>query len=202
MKHFLIILLLFSTPAYCQNEEIYKLTFSDTSNFRLLTYLDHTQPPKYVIIDTTGLWRTNRFWLKELDDKSVQQIKRMQAAEHHPYNHTYLFKDTTLDRIISDSGKMSLSSYAGNLKSKKLTLKGKNYSTISSSRNIKGFYFLATEPIITYDMKYAFIDIVVCYKDKQKQDLNETYFGTICVIYEKQQDNKWKKIKVKNHLIL
>jgi len=74
--------------------------------------------------------------------------------------------------------------------------------TIVSSRNIKGFYFVTTEPVYSSDMKYAFIDLTVFYKDKFKQDLNETYFGTVCIVYKKEQNNKWKKIKVKNHLIL
>src|SRR5215203_4139269 len=145
MRHFLIIaLLLFTTSSFCQSDEIYKLTFSDTSNFSLTTYLDHTRPTKYFIIDTTDTWRIERFWLKELNDKSNQIIKRMESDEHHSYNHTYLFRDSTLDKIISDNEKMSLSHKSGTFKSKKIALKGKNYSTLSSSRAIKGFYFVTT----------------------------------------------------------
>jgi hypothetical protein len=203
MRHlFIILLLLLTATSFCQSDEIYKLTFGDTSNFRLTTYLDHKRPAKFFVIDTTDTWRTERFWLRELNEKSTQVIKRMEGDEHHPYNHTYLFRDTTLDRLISASEKKSLSQKSGTLKSKRIALKGKNYLTVSSSRNIKGFYFVTTKPVFTSDMKYAFIDMVVFYKENLNQDLNETYFGTICVAYEKQQDNKWKKIKVKNHLIL
>ena len=126
----------------------------------------------------------------------------MKGDEHHPYNHTYLFKDTTLNMLINDNENKSLSQKAGTLKSRKIVLNGKNYLTVSNSKNIKGFYFVTSEPVLTNDKKYAFIDIVVFHKDYLKQNLDETYFGTICIIYEKQQDNNWKKIRVKNYLIL
>ena len=203
MRHlFFILLLLHSATSFCQSDEIYKLTFGDTSNFTLTTYLDHKRPVNFFIIDTTDTWRTERFWLKELNKKSAKVIRRLEGDEHHPYNHTYLFTDTSLDRLISESEKKSLSQKSGALKSKRIALNEENYLTVSSSSNIKGFYFVTTEPVFTTDMKYAFIDMVVFYKEELKQDLNETYFGTICVAYEKQQNNKWKKIKVRNHLIL
>jgi hypothetical protein len=201
----LLLFLLFSIFAinsFAQSDEIYKLTFSDTSNFRITTYLDHKRPTKYFIIDTTGTWRKERFWLNEPNPKSAQAIIRMERDEHHPYNHTYLFKDTALDVLMNDSEKQSLSQKAEILKSKKIALNGQHYSTVSNSKNIKGFYFVITEPIFTKDQNFAFIDMIVFYKENRKQDLNETYFGTICVIYEKQPDNKWKKIKLRNHLIL
>jgi len=203
MRHFLsLLLLLFATTSFCQRDEIYNLAFSDTSNFKLTTYLNHKQPVKIFIIDTTGTWRKERFWLNELDKESTHAIKQMQSDEHHPYNHTFLFKDTTLDRLISDNEKKALREKAGAFTPKKIVLKGKNYVTVSSSKNLKGFYFVTTEPVFTNDTRYAFIDMVVFYKDKLKQDLNGTYFGTICIVYEKQPDNTWKKIKVRNYLIL
>jgi hypothetical protein len=203
MRHLLFILFLFFiSTSYCQSYEIYKLTFSDTSNFRITTFLDHKKPTTLFIIDTTNTWLTERFWLKELNAKSAHAIKQMEGDEHHPYNHTYLFRDIKLDQLINDKEKKSLSQRAGALKSRKIALKGKNYLTISSSRNIKGFYFVTTEPVFTRDKKYAFNDLLVFHKDKLKQDLNETYFGTICVVYQAQADRKWKRIEVRNNLIL
>jgi hypothetical protein len=101
--------------------------------------------------------------------ESPQVIMRMEADEHHPYHHTYLFRDTTLNNFISDNEKKSLSQKAKTLKSKKIVLKEKNYLTVSNSKNIKGFYFVTTETILANDQKYAFIDMVVFYKDNPKQ---------------------------------
>ncbi len=126
----------------------------------------------------------------------------MENDEHHPYNHTYLFRNATLDKLISDTEKKSLQKRAGMLKRKRIALKEEKYLTVVSPMNIIGFYFVTTEPVFTSDMKYAFIDMTVFYKDDLKQKLNDTYFGTICVVYKKQRDNKWKKSKTQSHLIL
>lgn len=203
LKHlFSILLLFFSITSFCQDEEIYKLTFSDTSNFRLTTYLNHQRPKNIFILDTTQQWYSERFWLDGLDTKSPQELKEMERDEHHPYNFAYLFRDSVLNRLISNNEKKSLRIKAEIIKSKKIDLKGKSYTTVTSSGNIKGFYFVTTEPLFTSDMKYAFIDLVVFYKDKPKQDMNETYFGHICVVYQKEPGNSWKKIDLVNYLIL
>jgi hypothetical protein len=203
MRVFLIILLLsFASTSYCQKNEIYRLTFSDTSNFRITTYLDHKKPKKLFIIDTTQKWLSARFWLDELNSATSEKIKDMERDEHHPYNYAYLFRDTILDSLIPVNERKSLSQKSALLKSKKIALNGKNYRTVSSSRNIKGFYFVTSEPVFTSDEKYAFIDIVVFYKDRLRQDLNDTYFGTLCIVYEKQQDNSWKRINWTSRLIL
>jgi hypothetical protein len=196
-----MLFLVLETTSFCQADEIYSLTFGDTSNFVVTTYLGHQRPTKLFIIDTTGTWRSDRFWLKELNERS-KSIKELEAKEHHPFNHTYLFKDTLLNMLFSDAEKQSLVKKTESLKSKKITLKGKNYVTIPPSKKAKGFYFVATEPLLTSDLKYAFIDLLVFYKDKRRQDPSEMLFATICVVFEKQPDNKWKKMKVRNHLIL
>jgi hypothetical protein len=145
---------------------------------------------------------TSRFWLDGLNESSAEVMRRIENDEHHLYNHTYLFRDTTLDKLISDSEKRSLKQKAGLLQSKSIALKGKNFRTVSSTKKLTGFYFVTTEPVFTSDRKYAFIDLTVFYKENKKQELNDTYFGKICVVYEKQNDNRWKKIYVRDHLIL
>ena len=203
MRYLLFILcFLSSISSFCQYEELYKLTFSDTSNFNITTSLGHKRPAKIFVIDTTDNWNSRRFWLSELNKKSAAVIKQMEDDEHHSYNNTYLFTDATLDRLIRDEEKKSLSEKASKIKSKKIAFKGKNYYTVSSSNKIKGFYFVTTQPLLTSDKRYAFIDLVVFYKEQLKQKFNETYFGTVCVVYQKQPGNKWKKILVKGHLIL
>ena len=197
-----IFFLAFTTASFCQNEEIYKLAFSDTSNFRITTYLGDSRPAKVFIMDTTGRWGNLRFWIEGLNIKSAEEIKKMELSEHNAYNYAYLFKDSALERLIPDSEKKYLLEKSGKMKSKKISLKGDNYSAISSSKDLTGFYFVTTEPVFTSDMKYAFIDRVVFYKAEPEQELNDTYFGTTCIVYEKQKDNSWKKIHMKNHLIL
>jgi len=110
MRYLLSLLFLFfTTISFSQHGEIYRLTFSDTANFRITAYLQHTRPAKFFIIDTTQTWNAKRFWLDELNVKSAQIIKQMEGDEHHPYNYIYLFRDTVLNRLISDNEKKLLS---------------------------------------------------------------------------------------------
>ena len=183
-------------------DEIYRQTFSDRSNFKITTLLEQKMPVRIFIIDTTNTWRTKRFWLDELEALFFKGIRKMEANEHHPYHHTYIFKDTLLDKLITDTEKKALSKRAGQLRSTHISFKGKNYSTFSSAKSRTGFYFATTQPVFSSDLKYAFIDLTVFYRDSLSQELNDTYFGTTCIVYEKQPDNKWRKIKVRNHLIL
>jgi hypothetical protein len=202
MRHLLIILpLVFTTASFCQSDEIYKLTFSDTSNFRITTCLDQKRPKKIFIIDTTQQWLA-RFWLDELDTIAPQKLKELERDEHHPYNTTYLFRDTMLDRLINDTEKKILRQTSARLKPRKISLHGSNYSTVTSSKDLKGFYVITSEPVFSSEGKYAFIDLLIFYKERAKQDANETYFGTTCIVYKKQQDGKWNKIKVRDYLIL
>ncbi|MDB5229208.1 MAG: hypothetical protein JWN76_13 [Chitinophagaceae bacterium] len=201
-KFFVILTLLLATKVFGQTEEIYRLTFSDKSNFKLTTRLDHKLPKTFFIIDTTEAWNSDRFWLTDFDNKNKEQvIKSIQNDEHHPYFHSYLFSDTVLDKFFSDKEKQKLCKKSKALKSKPIHLKGSNYKTITSSRNTKGFYFVTSEPIISDDKEFAFIDLTVFYKETYKQLLNDTYFGTIGIVFQKQ-GKSWKRIAKKDWLIL
>ncbi|HVZ26017.1 MAG TPA: hypothetical protein VG842_08185, partial [Sediminibacterium sp.] len=75
MKQLLFVLIiLISTKLFGQAEKIYHLTFSDKSNFKITTYLDHKLPQTFFIIGTTGNWDSNRFWLKDFDNHNKQQV--------------------------------------------------------------------------------------------------------------------------------
>lgn len=203
MKQLLFVLIIFfSTKLFGQTEEIYHLTFSDKSNFKLTTYLNHKLPKTFFIIDTTENWDSNRFWVKDFDNHNKQQvIKQIQNDEHHPYFHSYLFSDTALDKLFSDKTKQDLCEKSKKVKSKRIKLSGKNYKTVASSKNIKGFYFLASDPLFSDDKNFAFIDLTVFFKETYKQPLNDTYFGTIGIVFQKQGD-AWKRIAKKDWLIL
>ena len=201
MKQFFIILF-FATKTFGQTEEIYRLTFNDKSNFKLTTFLDHKIPKTFFIIDTTDIWKSNRFWLTDFDNKDKEQVIRtIQNDEHHPYFHSYLFSDMVLNRLFSDKEKQKLCKKSKTFKSKRINLNASNYKTISSAKNTKGFYFMTSEPLISDDKKFAFIDLTVFYKESYKQPLNETYFGTIGIVFHKQ-GKSWKRIAKKDWLIL
>lgn len=194
--------LVISFPVLSQEQEIYHLTFSDITNFEITTSFGNKRPDTIYIIDSTKRWDTRRFWLEELDGNFPHSIKKMERDEHHPFFHTYLFRDKDLDRMFSKEQKKSLSIRSQKIVSKTIDVTGKNYKTIPSSENITGFYFVSTEPIFTNDGKYAFIDLTVYRKELTDQEMLETYFGKTCVIFVKDDQKRWRKIKLINHLIL
>ena len=203
MKHvFLILSYFISTTVFAQTEEIYRLTFSDKSNFKLTTFFDHKIPEVFLVIDTTEVWNSNRFWLKDFDNNQKKKVvKKIQNDEHHPYFFSYLFSDTALDKLIDDRTKKELSINSKSIKSKHISPNASNYRTLSSSKDIKGYYFVTSEPFFSDNGSFAFIDLRVYYKDSYKQPANEAYFGSICIVFRKE-GGMWKKIAKKDWLIL
>ena len=202
LKTFILLLSsLLAADAFSQEQEIYHLSFSDTDNFRMTTSFYDKRPDTVYILDTTQCWNPDRFWLKDLD-RNLLNTKFLSRDEHHPYHHTYLFRDKELDKLFSKQQKKSLQERSSTIVSKNITINGPYYKTIASSENITGFYFVSTEPLFDSNGHYAFIDLLVYRKEFADQPIPETYFGTICIVFEKQEDDSWKKIKVMNHVIL
>jgi hypothetical protein len=196
-----LILLLIATATFSQTEDIYKLAFSNPANFKLTTHLRHKQPKKIIILDTTQQWNPYRFWLEGVNLKSKETLKQFENDEHHPYYHTYLFIDPSLDKEITDDEKLTLKKRANDFKTQKIKLLGNNYSTVKSVDKLLGFYFITTQPVFSTDKKFAFIDLHVFYKDSLKQNSNQAFFGTICIVY-KRENGIWKKFKLRDWLLL
>ena len=188
LKTFILLLSsLLAADAFSQEQDIYHLSFSDTDNFRMTTSFYDKRPDTVYILDTTQCWNPDRFWLKDLD-RNLLNTKFLSREE--------------LDKLFSKQQKKSLQERSSTIVSKNITINGPYYKTIASSENITGFYFVSTEPLFDSNGHYAFIDLLVYRKEFADQPIPETYFGTICIVFEKQEDDSWKKIKVMNHVIL
>lgn len=200
----ILIFLFFAAGSYCygQKEEIYRLAFSDTSNFRIMNLLDHKRPALIRIMDTSMRMQPQRFWLSELDKATPADIRKMELDEHHVYNHSYLFRDTALNGLFSTAEKKQLATRAAQTHSVKLSLSGPNYITLHGSRSIKGFYVVSTEPLFSSDGLYAFIDMLVFNKEKASSKPDDSYYGTIMLVFSKQANGSWKKTGIRSYLIL
>ena len=200
----ILIFLLSAAGSYCygQKEEIYRLAFSDSSNFRIMNLLDHKRPAMIRIMDTSMPMQPQRFWLSELDKATPADIRKMKLDEHHVYNHSYLFRDTALNRLFSTAEKKQLATKAAQTRSVKLSLHGTSYTTLHGSRAIKGFYVVSTEPLFSPDGLYAFIDMEVFNKEKTSSKPDDSYYGTIMLVFSKQTNGSWKKAGIRSYLIL
>jgi hypothetical protein len=197
-----IILLYFSTPCFSQNEGIIKLAFSDKSNFDITTFLDNKKPTAYYVLNKTDKWNTYRFHLDEdLTSDSVR--KKLEQDEHSYYNHSYIFRDTVVDRLFIDMEKEQLYRHAQSIQPRQLADTFKVFKLIKSFDAAKnGFFFSVTDPIFTQDKQYAFIDITTYKKDKETLELNYAYFGMTIVIYKNIEGKGWTRIKKFDYLIL
>lgn len=122
-----ITLLLFCTRSFSQNNEIIKLAFSDKSNFDITTLLGNKKPAVHYVLNKTDKWNSNRFHLNENLADSVR--KKLEGDEHSPFNHTYIFKDTVLDRIFSDYEKQHLYRLAQSARQDNLLTPSRNLSS-------------------------------------------------------------------------
>lgn len=187
---------------YGQKDDIYRLAFSDTSNFRIMKLLGHKRPAMIRIMDTTMRMRPARFWIDGLEKATAADIHKMELDEHHVYNHSYLFTDTSLSKLFSTSEKKELAAKAAQTGFGKLALHGTNYTTLHGSKSIKGFYVVSSAPLFSSNGLYAFIDMLVFYKEKTSTELNDSYFGTIMLVFSKDANGSWKKIGIRSYLIL
>jgi hypothetical protein len=195
MKTLLIIPSLFVSLWTFSQDEILKLAFTDKSNFDITNLLDNKRPDKFFILTTTDKWDACRFHLSEKD--------MLDRDEHSPYVHSYIFKDTMLNRIINVSEKLHLYELTQTLKPRILTGVFKEFVLIKSFRDVKnGFFFSVTDPIFTTDKQYAFIDIIIYKKDDETKEFNKTYFGHTLLIYQNLRDKEWTRIKKIDYLIL
>jgi hypothetical protein len=195
MKSLIIIpALFFSLWAFSQ-DEILRLAFQDKSNFDITILLENKRPDRFFVLATTDKWNSYRF---HLDEKEMNDRR-----EHSPYMHSYVFKDTMLNRIISDSEKLYLSEITKTFKPRVLTGNFSEFTLIKSFSDIrKGFFFSVTDPAFTKDRQYAFIDIVIFKKDDETKVMDDCYFGHTLLIFQNQGDKGWTRIKKVNYLIL
>ena len=203
MKHLMLIsVLFFWAQAYSQDNDIIKLAFKDKSNFDITTKLNNKKPDRYFVLSMTDNWNGNRFRLKE-NLKSDSVRKKLSGDEHHPYNYSYIFKDTILDKLFSDNEKEHLFQLSQTTNPRQLTHGLNGFSITESFKTAKnGFFFSVTDPIFSSDGQYAFLDITTYKKEKETKDLNDAYFGTTFLIFNNIKGQGWTRIKKIDYLIL
>jgi hypothetical protein len=197
-----IVLLLFWTTTYSQDNALIKVVFKDKSNFDIITSLGGKMPNVFYVLNKTYKWNSYRFHLDaDLTSDSVR--KHLESDEHSPYNHTYIFKDTLLDRLISESEKQRMYELAQTIKPRQIADTFKLFKLIKSFDVAKyGFFFSVTDPIFTQDRQYAFVDLITLNKDKGTENINSAYFATTLLIYQNIKGKGWTRIQKLDRIIL
>jgi len=205
MKNLLLITLCFiNFSGFCQTDQVLRTVFGDQSNFAIMNLMEHKQPEKIFILNKTRTWDYEIFWPELLGDETVEQLQNLAGDKTEGYDPEYLFRDPKIKKLINARERKSLKRRTTWIKSKKIILSGKSYSTVSSPERLSGFYVSTTEPVLTTDGKYAFVKIDVFFKEGIEEDTDpwSPYFAVIDLIYEKQKDLSWKRIQRIGRLIL
>lgn len=196
----------FSATAQTSSDTLLLLTIKDTSNFRIMKFWGDTIPSKISLLNKSIPYRSERFWLKGLDIHNSKTLDSLRNDEHSVYNNCYIFKDTFLNNHISDSEKKILARKAAVKKSTIITTKG-IYLITTIPKNPTGFFLQSTPVVYTLDSNWAFVDLYIYHSGRKWDDdnpisLNNTYYGSIMVVYQKSKGGKWEKRKVLPHLLL
>jgi hypothetical protein len=191
-------------PSVAQTDEIYRLTFSDTTNFSIMNSFSYARPKNIVILDTTVAWDYTVFWNKFVGGETQEQIYReTMTSRHESYDPEYLFRDSLMIKAISVAERKALRKKTLTFEPKRLSLRGPNYRTIPSAKNIKGFYVATAVPVFSTDGRYAFVDLeILLHEDDPNSDDWGDAFGSVAIVYQKQSGGRWKKFKLVNRLIL
>lgn len=201
----LLLSLITLATAFGQAAEIYRLTFSDPTNFSIMNSLSYKKPKTILISNATDSWDYTVFWNGFVGGETQDQIDvETKTERHESYDPGYLFRDPQMLEAISTAERKSLRKRTLKpVMAKRITLKGLNCRTVSTTNNIKGFYVSTTEPIFTSDGRYAFIDLTIFltgYIEIGERTFDD--FGSVTIVYQKQADGKWKKFKKYDYLIL
>ena len=208
----LLILLLTTVTLQAQNPQttqIYNQTFSDPTNFAIMSLLDNKQPEHIFVLDSTRGWPSGIFWSGWTGDEKLLEIMTQPGSHHESYDPDYLYRDPVIFRQFSASERLALRKRAGAMRPEKISLNGKDYSTVSSAKDIKRFYVIATEPVFTTDGNYAFIYLETFDNDDKPYvspdagpPFDSNLYGMTTIIFKKLPDNSWKRIKKIDQLFL
>jgi hypothetical protein len=186
-------------------DEIYRLAFSDPTNFGIMNSLSYKKPKTILIANTTNGWDYTIFWNGFVGGETQDQIDtETKTSRHESCDPAYLFRDPQMLKAISTAERKLLRKRT--LKpatAKKIALEGLNYRTASSTKKIKGFYVSTMEPIFTSDHRYAFIKLSVFLKGHIEiggRTLDD--FGSVTIVFQKLPNGKWRKFKKYDYLIL
>ena len=197
-----ILILIFGTRCFSQDNGLIKLAFRDLSNFDITTSLDNKKPNVFYVLNKTIEWNTCRFHIdKDLSSETVR--KKLERDEHSPYTYCYIFRDTSVNKLFNDNEKKHLYQFSKSILPRLLVDTFTVFKLIKSYEKAKNdFFFSVTDPIFTTDNQFAFLDITTFKKDKDIEELRFAYFGHTFLIYENLKGKGWTRIKKIDYLVL
>jgi hypothetical protein len=102
-----------------QTNQIYHQTFSDPTNFTIMSCVHNKQPEHIYVLDKTRGWPADIFWPGWTGDETLLEIMTQPGQVHESYDSDYLYRDPVIFRLFPAKERVTLRKRAGALGSKK-----------------------------------------------------------------------------------
>ena len=160
----IVYLILFdSITGFSQDNLIHEI-LQNKSVLRSLIAYRILKPTKVYLYDKTDKWNEYRFQVASFGDSNF-------ADEHHPYHHTYFFKDEKISKLFSMEFD-SLYQNSISLKTRRIPINPmQGFHVIHSTDNLKnGLLMTFSEPILSKNKEYCFVELKVYQVSKNDKD--------------------------------
>jgi hypothetical protein len=176
-----ISLILFNTTVVFSQDNLIHEILQNKSVLRSLTAYRILKPSKVYLCNKTDKWNNFRFQVSSFEDSNF-------ADEHHPYNHTYFFKDKKMSDLFSlEANSLHQKSNLLNIRTISINpIKG--FQIIDSVNKVRnGLLMTFSEPILSKNKVYCFVELKVYQVSKTDKD----FYSSEGLILKKV-NHKWQ----------
>lgn len=147
-------------PSFSQDKIINEI-LSNKSILKNLVVFKILKPSKYTLFNKTEKWNNYRFQVSDYPDSNIED-------EHHPFNHTYFFKDKKIAKLfLTEKTYLHEKSMSLNPKRIKiLPIKGFKIVDSDYKSQKEEVLIKLSEPVLSKNQLYVFIELKVYSKQE------------------------------------
>ena len=177
----IVFLILLSTSSVFSQDNLIHEILGNKSVLHSLVAYQILKPSKIYLFDKTDEWNKYRFQIASFPSGDF-------SDEHHPYNHTYFFKDKRVSKLFKKETN-SLNEKSNSLKIKLISISPiKGFEVVHSINTVKnGLLMTFSEPIISENKQYCFVEL----KTYQVSKTDKDFYSSEGLILKKI-NNKWQ----------
>lgn len=157
----LTLLLIINAISSFSQDKIINEILSNKSILKNLVVFKILKPSKYVLFNKTEKWNNYRFQVSDYPNANIED-------EHHPFNHTYFFKDKKIAKLFLTE-KTYLYEKSMSLNPKKIKVsQTKGFKIVNEGYKTQKEEILIkiSEPILSKDNLYVFIELKTYFKQE------------------------------------
>lgn len=182
---FTILTLLFvSCCTYGQETDFINLIFKNTNDLEFTKTVGYENHSKFYLLSQTTAWSLDRFTLRHNNAKGLDTAAML-----------YLFTDSAINALISNTEKQNLINQAKVLSPRKLTNTYKTIKLVDTLHKPNNSYvYQLTDPIYTSDSTHAFIDAAIYYPNETDTSVQQAYEAQMLFIFKRSDNKQWKLV--------